>query len=702
MQVLLDIFNLIKYNLAGLTIGVVFALLLCLILKVRAFKDKSIKLLTILLTIVFGICGMFIQNTWFKKGITLPTPQEQITTIDATIGATWKNTNGGFSFEQIIAAQNDNDCPSYNDQIIGLQCYDFGSYICFAYKDGNINQNMIFIKTENGLVLDGVINMQAKFAEEYFSVFSPYFMQWAAKVDSFKWIDLRTNTINYKKYSRAFSADYDNLVSVSRQTTDFVINYTFGYGNQKQLNAKALRESPIMTAENATSHFIKFGDVELIGSAESGLVKINSFYNYLYEQVKGIEYNSIKMVDATNALCLPIPVEEQKNYPVSSEFKTQYPDIDYYGVYRCNIAVECNFLKGNSTLIKTSKNDDYIETIAKDEETKDKIKVETIVSNNNYSKLSIKFNEEKESDVSNIDLMTKPVKITFKCDELNLTKQIEINSLDKLNNGIEAVFNNNVEWKFYIDSQELIFEEFNGSFKLTETKNEITFDYYYLENYVVASVGLNAIGTIDETKIDLTTNPVKIIFNNEKHTYQFEFKSNADLNSYQSLLVELGEYDYTILSDQLIFASVTGKLTITTTDKIMLFNYAQNLEENDLMFITNISNIGTTNNRFDLYSASSNVDLIRNTLGGSKTYNVVCVIYDKDGKLLETFNHTHSSTGTCNAIWNATNLINGEQYILQLRFVDSSDTTKTYLSDITEFTFNQNTNYQIEYNVQKI
>ena len=702
MQILLDIFNLIKYNLAGLAIGAIAALLLCLILKLIVFKDKSIMLLTLILTTLFGVCGMLIQNTWFKKELTLPTPQEQITSIDATIGATWKNTNGGFTFDQIIASQNDNECPSYNDQIIGLQCYDFGSYICFAYKDGKINQNLIFIKTENGLVLDGVINMQARFTEEYFSVFSPYFMQWAAKVNSFEWVDERTNTIMYEKNTRIFAPDYDNLVSVSRQTTDFVTNYTFGYGNQKELDAKALKEAPIMTAENATSHFIKFNNVELIGSAESGLVKINSFYNYLYEQVKGIGYNNTKMVDATNTLCLPIPAEEQTNYPVSNEFKAQYPDIEYYGVYRCNIAVECTFLKGNSTLIKTSKNDDYINKIAKDEETKDKIKVETIISNNNYSKLNIKFNQEKESDLSNIDIITKPIKIAFSCEELNSTKQIEINSLDKLLSGIETVFNTNVEWKFFIDSKELIFEDFNGTFKLTENKNEITFDYYYLENYVIANVGLNAIGTIDETKIDLAINPVKIILSNDKHTYQFEFKSNSDLNLYQSLLVELGEYDYTILSDQLIFASVTGKLTITNTDKTMLFNYAQSLEENDLKFTISILNTGSVNNRFELYSASTNVDLIRNTLGGNQIYNVICVIYDKDGKLLETFNHTHFSIGNCSATWTASNLIAGEQYILQLRFTDSSDTTKTYLSDIAEFTFNQNTTFQVEYNVQQI
>ena len=102
-----------------------------------------------------------------------------------------------------------------------------------------------------------------------------------------------------------------------------------------------------------------------------------------------------------------------------------------------------------------------------------------------------------------------------------------------------------------------------------------------------------------------------------------------------------------------------------------------------------------------MYSETKNVTLIRETLSSAKVYLVTCVIYDKDGKLMETFDHTHSVTGACSDTWTASNLISGEEYTLQLRFTDRDDPKITYLSDIANFTFNSNTAYKVEYFVTK-
>ena len=66
----------------------------------------------------------------------------------------------------------------------------------------------------------------------------------------------------------------------------------------------------------------------------------------------------------------------------------------------------------------------------------------------------------------------------------------------------------------------------------------------------------------------------------------------------------MGTYDYTILSEQLIFASVTGQLTINSTDKVMLFNYALGADD-PLTFDIEVTTNGTTNNRFSLYSEAT-------------------------------------------------------------------------------------------------
>lgn len=678
----------------GVVIGLVVALIIVLILKNTVFKDKSMTLLYVAIFIIMAVCGGVIQNQFFSASASsAPTPQEQIDNITSTIEDNWKNTNGGFTFEQIKLAQDDNECPSYADQIIDLKCYDYGSYVVFSFYDGGTYQNAVFYKSSDGLILDGIMNMHAEMTG----------IKWflAYNTDSFKWVDNRDEEPNYTiSQNWIVWQKHDNLLSVSRQTPDFLVwQYTFRT-NKDEAYKYALSNVATLTGQNITSHFIKFGDVELIGAGSTGYVKINSFYNYLYEQIKGEQYNTTKLIDASSCLCLPIPTALQPNYPISPSKQAEYDGAEFYGVYRCNIAVDLNYVKGNTTLNSTTKNEDYVDTLKEDDDYKDKVEVEEVQPGYSYSKLKVNFIDTNNSDLSKIDLMMSPINISFICQDLGLTKTVVIDNVDKLKQGVEILVNKDATWNYLIDSEALIFDNFRGSFTVKDDTSTITFPYYYLDNFTIASVGLNPIGTIDSSLIDLATNPVRIILSNDKNTYQFVFSSNSDLNAYKSTLVEMGTYDYTILSEQLIFASVTGELTINSTDKVMLFNYALGADD-PLTFDITVTTNGTTNNRFSLYSETANVTLIRETLSSAKVYLVTCVIYDKDGKLMETFDHTHQVTGACSDTWTASNLVSGEEYTLQLRFTDRDDSSITYLSDIANFTFNSNTAYKVEYFVTK-
>lgn len=641
-----------------------------------------------------AVCGGVIQNKYFVvSASSAPTPQDQIDNITSTIEDNWKNTNGGFTFEQIQIAQDDNECPSYTDQIIDLKCYDYGSYVVFGFNDGGTYQNAVFYKSSDGLILDGIMNMHAEMTG----------IKWflAYDTNSFKWVDGRNKEPNYTvSQNWIVWQKHDNLLSVSRQTPDFLVwQYTFRT-NKDDAYSYALSNVATLTGQNITSHFIKFGDVELIGTGATGYTKINSFYNYLYEQIKGQSYNTNKLIDASSCLCVPIPTALQPNYPISPSKQTEYDGAEFYGVYRCNIAVDLNYVKGSTTLNSTTKNEDYVDTLKKDDDYKDQVEVEEVQAGYSYAKLKLNFTDTNNSDMSKIDLMMSPITISLTCQDVNLTKTVVVDSIDKLKNGVEVLVNKDATWNYLIDSEALIFDNFRGSFTIRDDSSTITFPYYYLDNFTVASVGLNPIGTIDTSIIDLATNPVRIILSNDKNTYQFVFSSNSDLNAYKSTLVEMGTYDYTILSEQLIFASVTGTLTINSTDKVMLFNYALGADD-PLTFDIDVTTNGATNNRFSLYSETSNVTLIRETLSSAKVYIVTCVIYDKDGKLMETFTHTHQVTGTCSDTWTASNLVSGEEYTLQLRFTDRDDSKITYLSDIANFTFNSNTAYKVEYHVTK-
>ena len=678
----------------GIVIGLVVALIVVLILQNTVFKDKSMTILYVVIFVLMAVCGGVIQNNYFVvSASSAPTPQDQIDNITSTIEDNWKNTNGGFTFEQIQIAQDDNECPSYTDQIIDLKCYDYGSYVVFGFNDGGTYQNAVFYKSSDGLILDGIMNMHAEMTG----------IKWflAYDTNSFKWVDGRNKEPNYTvSQNWLVWQKHDNLLSVSRQTPDFLVwQYTFRTNKDDAYNY-ALSNVATLTGQNITSHFIKFGDVELIGTGATGYTKINSFYNYLYEQIKGQSYNTNKLIDASSCLCVPIPTALQPNYPISPSKQTEYDGAEFYGVYRCNIAVDLNYVKGSTTLNSTTKNEDYVDTLKKDDDYKDQVEVEEVQAGYSYAKLKLNFTDTNNSDMSKIDLMMSPITISLTCQDVNLTKTVVIDSIDKLKNGVEVLVNKDATWNYLIDSEALIFDNFRGSFTIRDDSSTITFPYYYLDNFTVASVGLNPIGTIDTSIIDLATNPVRIILSNDKNTYQFVFSSNSDLNAYKSTLVEMGTYDYTILSEQLIFASVTGTLTINSTDKVMLFNYALGADD-PLTFDIDVTTNGTTNNRFSLYSETSNVTLIRETLSSAKVYIVTCVIYDKDGKLMETFTHTHQVTGTCSDTWTASNLVSGEEYTLQLRFTDRDDSKITYLSDIANFTFNSNTAYKVEYHVTK-
>lgn len=678
----------------GIVIGLVVALIVVLILQNTVFKDKSMTILYVVIFVLMAVCGGVIQNKYFVvSASSAPTPQDQIDNITSTIEDNWKNTNGGFTFEQIQIAQDDNECPSYTDQIIDLKCYDYGSYVVFGFNDGGTYQNAVFYKSSDGLILDGIMNMHAEMTG----------IKWflAYDTNSFKWVDGRNKEPNYTvSQNWLVWQKHDNLLSVSRQTPDFLVwQYTFRT-NKDDAYSYALSNVATLTGQNITSHFIKFGDVELIGTGATGYTKINSFYNYLYEQIKGQSYNTNKLIDASSCLCVPIPTALQPNYPISPSKQTEYDGAEFYGVYRCNIAVDLNYVKGSTTLNSTTKNEDYVDTLKKDDDYKDQVEVEEVQAGYSYAKLKLNFTDTNNSDMSKIDLMMSPITISLTCQDVNLTKTVVVDSIDKLKNGVEVLVNKDATWNYLIDSEALIFDNFRGSFTIRDDSSTITFPYYYLDNFTVASVGLNPIGTIDTSIIDLATNPVRIILSNDKNTYQFVFSSNSDLNTYKSTLVEMGTYDYTILSEQLIFASVTGTLTINSTDKVMLFNYALGADD-PLTFDIDVTTNGTTNNRFSLYSETSNVTLIRETLSSAKVYIVTCVIYDKDGKLMETFTHTHQVTGTCSDTWTASNLVSGEEYTLQLRFTDRDDSKITYLSDIANFTFNSNTAYKVEYHVTK-
>lgn len=679
----------------GVIIGLVASIILILILHFTAFKNKNMVALYLVILVICSVGGGILQYSLVKitDEKSTPTPADQMETVTDTVEDNWKNSNGGFTFEQIQEVQKDEEAPIYNDQVISLTCHDFGIYIVFSYKDDDIYQNILFYKSKNGLILDGMTNMEGHYTNTVFKK-----LWFAVDLNSWKWLDGRNEEPIYRN-RKLDGISHDNFISLSSGELSFDYSQYALRTYVKEAKAQVHKFAAELTGRNATSHFIKFGDIELIGQAKEGYKKINSFYNYLYEQVKGVGYNKSKIVDGTSCLCVPIPTELQKNYPIDSSKKSEYGNADYYGVYKCNIAVDLTFKKGNVDKSPNVKNEDYVIDIENDSSQKDNVVVEDVKPNYTFAEVKLNFVKTQASDFSGVNLSKTPVKMTITCNELSTTKSVVIDSFDMLNKPFLILLDRNQTYNYLIDSEALIFENFRGQFVVQSEKTSIDFGYYYLDNFVIVSVGLNPVGSIDESKIDLSVNPVKIILSNEKQTYQFVFDNNSQLRIQKSMLMELGKYSYTILSKQLVFVSVTGNLTITTHDKVMLFNYSLKVDQ-PLIFdivVKNYNQVG----KIHLFSDSANVLLIRNSLDNNKEYMVNCFIYDDDGRLVEQFLHEHNYTGDCSALWTPQYMISGTKYTVQLRFTSKEDSSITYLSAISQLIYDSSKGYEIEYTVTK-
>ena len=680
--------NILSNSIIGVCIGLVVALILTLILHFTCFRERNMALLYVAMFLVLALCGGFVQYRFFKEKLTdqMPTPQEQTQTTIDTIKDKWTNTNGFFTPEQIAQAQKDASAPTADDQIFQFECCDLGPYVAFGYNSGETYQNILFYKSPNGLIVDGMINMGAKISHKY-----KFIAYWYYNLSSFKWHDYR----QYDEYLKTANAwDVLKYISLSSQdASSFCKKYLDVLVHEwDKANAYAMQQAAILTGNNAATNFIKFGNVELIGSANTGYTKINSFYNYLYEQIQGTQYGSTKLIDANSALCLPIPQNEQEKYPIPESKKSEYGDKEFYGVYKCNIAVELKRLQSSITAKTTTKNEEFFEDLNNDDRYKDKVKVEEIASTATYSKLNISFKDTGNSDLTNLNLLTSPVTITFANTETNTTKKVVVDTLNKLQNGFSVLLDKGVNVKYEVRGNGLVFENHDGTFKLTDDSNALVLNYYYVANNVLISVGLNPIGTIDMSQIDLSSSPVKIIIKNSTKSYTFTFDDNSKINNKQSQLVELGEYGYAILSNSLVFASNSGTLNITTTDCEFLFNYAQvdgaissfNIRVNSVNFRGD-----GKKNRFLAFQMDKDLLTLINEMYESKGYNLEFSFYDsKNQKSSVLIEDVNSSTSFLQKDFNEVSFVgdNGV-YKIQVK-IYSNDFPYIYLSDVVEKSIN--------------
>ena len=754
-------FSFIGSNWLGLVIGLAVAVGIALIMLIvtKQMPNAVICILLAIICGVAGLYIANSQRVDDnEKPFVPPTTEEKIETIVKGVKANWKNTNGGFNPDEIKNTKSDDNCPTLNDIVLDFGLYEFDKYVCFQYLENDFLYNSVFIKTDSGLVYVGVLDTMCGFTKNDSNFWNSLFNNCHFDLESFTMVanenieELYGKDYYDAKFSRIFSefwnkgeekyfekmptnyAEYLNAVKTvsgksypymskilpkyekwyahykgagSESAMNFVNiiddNFTYCWNKYYLVDNKHTYKN-INSAKNVilyktnnfitnnTQYFNHFMGTELIGNVDTSSIVLNSFFNHIYntyKETKGV-------VDVSDLACVVIPEDIRVNYPIPASKKAEYDNKDYYGVYNVNIGV--NIAGYIQDPVKTNFNNE------KEQDYQNKTNEDDTIKPTNYekqekqlSKLFVTLKAKNNSNELTNDLLAEnPITITFTNRDTNKDTSLKIDNVYILNNSSSLILENNAIYDYEISSNLVQFDNYRGFFSIETTKAEIEFEYNYTLGYVVLKVGLNPRTNIDLSSINLSKYPVKIILSNDIHTYVFNFDDNSKIDSILTDIVELGTYDYTILSEQLIFTKTNDTIVVTNTNCYHLFDFGIKEDASNLTFEISVEKKQSSENKLKLYAPESTAQMVEKYLDKDSNYLVLITFYEDSGLIREQFKHTHQG-GECVDNFYITDLVNNKEYTVQVRFVNSKNTSLSYISDTFKMVYEKGYNYTFTY-----
>ena len=532
----------------------------------------------IVLTLVFCIpkVSQLIQELSIDKSTT--------SAVDTLKDGLKDYTNGGFDFEEITECLEKESCPTADNQIVELhvdnwsvESQNIGVVIWYeTTKNGKkIYPNLLFKRVNGQLVLDGFVN--AYLIVPYSNNFWGYAQY---KLDSAKWETDFYSKPDYEYYKSSSGHDrYQNVASISDTKVFYWKNYQHNRNSVNPSNneyKKCANYVANKMCEIIEEYFLKINSLYFISDTTDSVnvgediyIQFNSFYNWLYQHLKdehGVIYsNTEKIINVNKYYYNQIPESERINYPITDEDKVgALANLEYYFAYKCDIYFDLQYASKSYKGLFAKINDSIVdETIKYDKQESE------------YSKVQLKLKNTNSAVVSEIPIVDNPVTINFV--NGSESKNVLIDSVDKLKNGVNLIFEKNKRYTYSIDSAILLFDSNSGSINITTDNGVITFDYVYTPNSLAFYVGLNSIGEIDWSAVNLAITPVKIMFSTGTI---ITFDDNSEFDELKPCLVTIdsGEttcsIDYTILSDGLEFASTSGTIQVSSTQRYHYFNCA--------------------------------------------------------------------------------------------------------------------------------
>ena len=617
------------------------------------------------------------------------------------------NWNGGLSKTEIDKQKNDANCPTHEDMIDTIYIQDYDDIVCFykvveTVNGDTIYPNIVFVKTENGLKFNGALNVVGHTYYGWFGAGYSYYVE--------QKISEKPVYISQQYVQNGWGRT--NLFLADASSEDYNITEGFNGIFTTIINANRYKETRIKQTlsyilTNDYPHFLKLcnSNVEIIQGQNNDVANgdFNFFYDYLYRSTLqydfGKDENGNKAtsgtcsVDVSKLTVYPLPTDELNKYPV----KGTEPQ-EYYGIYNCNVFITCNYEKHNvnTGYVTPSTIDGVKESPFTDKDIEPKSLSTIGVSltpKDNYS-------NDKICEV----LKNAPVTVKYFDKNENLVRTIVFNSTDFTNcTAIKTSALENGTYTYKIESNQLIFNAYSGTVNIVNSGN-INYEYSYQNGMVMASVNVVPNSSdIDYSNIDFSNYPVKIVFNgiDNNNTYQFVFDSTDKIGVEQTSLMEIGKYQYTILSEKLIFTSSTRTVEITPTNRTFNFPFAVEYETSDLAFTIKLTESASSQNgKIKLSGDNGSVNLLSSKLKQSD-YLVKLTVFDENGTVVETFDHTHNGIGGCNDSWTANKLTAGTKYTAQLTY-NNSDNSISYTSATFSFTYKQQTSYTLNYSCTEV
>ena len=538
-------------------------------------KDVNNVLYTIT-KIVFFVFAIFLVLNFFspyiKSGLESVFPW-LVADIDSNKGLN-VNINGGLTGAEINNQKNNKDCPQLDDLYDNLHILDLDNIVCFYREveidDKTIYPNLIFVKTDNGLVYNGATNIICTRTSYILGIVKTNIKQNYNELPVFyynsyftgNWyVDAMTSTVIYDSGNICF-CKMDGIPLITGVVSSFnsgkVIEYARDFINTEIYN----------------KYFMSFADNQAViildninedGSInnEKGYASLNGFYDYIYRSALSVDYGENNkgkcMIDVSKQMMFPIPEKLQHNFPIN--------DTENFKTYNANMFFDVTYEKLNISSPVTPKPGNIKEDIS-------------VIDNKVNSSLSVEINIKTDSTLNFITMKNvikdNPVKISFYNDKNELVRNaifnydnyidINCNTLIALDKGV---------YSYKINSGQLLFNSYSG--KVTINDNcRMTFKYDYQFGLINSMFKISPISTdLNITSVDFASTPVKIILNNlnKDLSYTIVFDDIALINTNIVKLVEIGSYSYSILSDVLVFGSTYGTLDITATNRAFEYKF---------------------------------------------------------------------------------------------------------------------------------